>query len=99
MIDTLLKYIEKAEALSMSQKYGLPSRGYAVITLHRPSNVDQGPKLANMIEVISALQELIPVVFPIHPWTKKKLEEYGLKDRVTSFKNLKFMDPQVILNF
>lgn len=99
MIDTLLKNKEKADALSMPKKYGLSSLGYVVMTLHRPSNVDYGPKLEDMIETISAMQELIPVVFPIHPRTRRKLEEYGLMGRVNSFRNLKIIDPLGYLEF
>ena len=50
---------------------------YAFLTLHRPSNVDTKDKLAKILDVLSKLQ--MPIIFPIHPRTKKRLEEFGLK--------------------
>ncbi|MGH8672379.1 MAG: non-hydrolyzing UDP-N-acetylglucosamine 2-epimerase [Burkholderiales bacterium] len=53
-------------------------RGYAVLTLHRPSNVDDKPVLRKLLEVVRQIGEQLPVVFPLHPRTKARVEEFGL---------------------
>jgi UDP-N-acetylglucosamine 2-epimerase (non-hydrolysing) len=74
MIDTLLRELPRARALPRT----LPARGYAVATLHRPSNVDAAEPLAEIFGALAALAAEMPVVFPMHPRTRARAERFGL---------------------
>jgi UDP-N-acetylglucosamine 2-epimerase (non-hydrolysing) len=80
MIDTLLRNIDKA--LSMPLPTEFKAREYAVLTLHRPSNVDSKPKLTALFEVLIDISRLIPIVFPAHPRTRNNLHQFGLEDTI-----------------
>jgi len=99
MIDSLLKNRKKAEAATILEDLGLPRHGYAVVTLHRPSNVDDPVALAGLVNVLDAVQTDMPVVFPIHPRTRKHLESGGMLERVRGMGNLRLMDPIGYLEF
>ena len=76
MIDTLLRNLNKA--LSLPLPTGLREREYAVVTLHRPSNVDSAETLRPLFHAIQRVAKRIPVVFPAHPRTRSSLERFGL---------------------
>jgi len=100
MIDTLLYSRKKAEQSQILSQLGLKKEGYALLTLHRPVNVDQKESLANILAAIVTISQRIPVVFPAHPRTQKKLEEFDLishlpgKDR-----QLIYIEPLGYLDF
>jgi UDP-N-acetylglucosamine 2-epimerase (non-hydrolysing) len=70
MIDTLLAHRERARKLDALRRLGLSPRGYAVLTLHRPSNVDEPEKLRLLFSTLEEVHAQLPVVFPVHPRTK-----------------------------
>jgi UDP-N-acetylglucosamine 2-epimerase (non-hydrolysing) len=74
MIDTLLKSRERAARTRVLEGLGLKLGGYAVVTLHRPSNVDDPKNLAGLMRMLERFAEQIPVVFPIHPRTRERLQ-------------------------
>ena len=78
MIDTLLKHKEMAGKMSLRQDLGLEPGTYATLTLHRPSNVDDGPTLLGILEALSEIAGQTPIIFPIHPRTRKMVEQFGL---------------------
>ena len=78
MIDTLLKHREKAAALGTASRLGLEHGKYALVTLHRPSNVDDPHVFAGIWEALRSIAEAIPVVFPVHPRTSKRMSEMGI---------------------
>jgi UDP-N-acetylglucosamine 2-epimerase (non-hydrolysing) len=78
MIDTLLKHRELARGLRLAERLGLEHGGYATLTLHRPSNVDDERTLRGILEALAEVAREIPIVFPIHPRTKKMIEQFGL---------------------
>ena len=80
MIDTLLRNIDKA--LSMPLPTQLETGEYAVLTLHRPSNVDSKPELAALFGILVDISRLIPIVFPAHPRTRHNLQQFGLEDAI-----------------
>ncbi len=102
MIDTLLKYKNKAEKLCTFKKLKIKSKknkDYAVLTLHRPSNVDSSAILSGIGEAFVTIGKSLPVVFPCHPRTKKKIQEFGLEN-VFSFENSIFLvNPLSYLDF
>ena len=76
MIDTLLKNREKAERSTILDELGVNSRPYAVVTLHRPSNVDDPAMLGRIMCVLEEIGREMPVIFPVHPRTRAMLEKW-----------------------
>lgn len=99
MIDTLLKNREKAEATPVLEELDLPSGAFAVVTLHRPANVDDAATLAGLVDVLDTVQSDMPVVFPTHPRTLGRLEATGLKSRVDAMAGLRLTAPIGYLEF
>jgi UDP-N-acetylglucosamine 2-epimerase (non-hydrolysing) len=80
MIDTLVKFRDKAARTGVLERFGLRSKGYAVATLHRPSNVDDMECLASLVRMLIELARHLPVVFPVHPRTRERMEAAGLRE-------------------
>ena len=78
MIDTLFAQLPKARALDVPGQMGLERKCYAVVTLHRPSNVDDPTALRTVLEALGRVAREMPVVLPIHPRTRKNAENFGL---------------------
>lgn len=93
MIDTLLKHLSKAIKPALWDSHGLKSKGYGVLTLHRPSNVDDLDKFSTWMNVIDE-QAGMPVVFPVHPRTLKNFSKLAEKP-----KNIITCDPLSYLEF
>ncbi len=94
MIDTLLSNKSRFIQPSIWEELGLHEKGYFMMTLHRPANVDEGVKLKELMdEIISNTQEM-PLVFPVHPRTKKILNELGIEHE-----RLHMVDPMSYLEF
>jgi UDP-N-acetylglucosamine 2-epimerase (non-hydrolysing) len=99
MIDTLLANKEKAEKSDILDKMGLTKKGFAVITLHRPSNVDNMAILEKIISAFEVIQKDLKLVFPIHPRTKKNIEGSAMQTRVAAMRNLILLDPVGYIDF
>jgi UDP-N-acetylglucosamine 2-epimerase (non-hydrolysing) len=82
MIDSLVAELPAARALGLGDQLGLPRGGYALVTLHRPSNVDAPGRLAELAQFLVRLAARMPVAFPVHPRTHAKLREAGLLDEL-----------------
>ncbi|GAA5507360.1 non-hydrolyzing UDP-N-acetylglucosamine 2-epimerase [Novipirellula caenicola] len=78
MIDVLRSQLEAATALDPLAKMGLRKNQYVVWTMHRPSNVDDPELLRQLCESMMQIAERLPVVFPVHPRTRSRLEAIGL---------------------
>lgn len=78
MIDTLAVNLEKARQLRPGDQFGVKEENYVFVTLHRPSNVDNKSSLSVIIDRLVKLAEKIPVIFAMHPRTKKNLQQFGL---------------------
>jgi UDP-N-acetylglucosamine 2-epimerase (non-hydrolysing) len=89
MIDTLLKQRQKAAAVQIQKP-----RQYALVTLHRPSNVDDPNVLGSILGAMEEISKSIPVLFPIHPRTAKSIQEFGL-----SMNGIRTMAPLGYLEF
>ena len=74
MIDSLIGAIEQSRASSLRSELGLKAQGYAVLTLHRPSNVDDEEQLTRTLDVMAEVAQRIPIVFPAHPRTARNIE-------------------------
>jgi UDP-N-acetylglucosamine 2-epimerase (non-hydrolysing) len=99
MIDTLLANRQKAEQSEILEKLKLEKKKYAVITLHRPSNVDCLSGLEKIIAAFEVIQNDLKLVFPIHPRTRKNIDESVLRRRVEAMPNLILLEPVGYLDF
>lgn len=99
MIDTLYRHLERASASPILEHLQLQKKSYCAMTLHRPSNVDDRQSLAGILEALEVIQERLPIVFPIHPRTRARLEEFGLKAIVEKQKNVILTEPLGYLDF
>ncbi len=94
MIDTLLRFREKAARSDVLERLGLQAGGYAAVTLHRPSNVDDPCRLRALLGMLGELSRTVPVVFPIHPRTRQRLADLGAEQP-----RLLLVPPQSYLDF
>lgn len=94
MIDTLYQNLERISAPSFWNEYQLETGNYIILTLHRPSNVDEENSLIDLLKGIDKMVCDKKVIFPIHPRTKAILGEQNL-----SLKNIITVEPQGYLNF
>jgi len=93
MIDSLLANLPKAENRKALGAIGVKSGRYAMLTLHRPSNVDEPKALAGIIGVVIDLSRELPVVWPMHPRSKKNLEGFGMLARLENALGVKITQP------
>jgi UDP-N-acetylglucosamine 2-epimerase (non-hydrolysing) len=96
MIDSLLKFLPRARATGAVERAGLQRGEYALVTLHRPSNVDDRDTLAGLLQLLGRIATRMPVVFPIHPRTRKMIQEFDLEPGVPE---LRLVDPVGYLEF
>ncbi len=99
MIDTLLHSLAKARKLPLLEQRGLTAGGYGVVTLHRPSNVDDPQTLAAVLEVLGEISGDLPLVFPVHPRTAARLNEFGLDEVFDEHPGLVRLPPLGYLEF
>ena len=99
MIDTLLRNRSAADASTILEDLGLGAGAYAAVTLHRPSNVDDPATLERIVGVLDAIQQDLPVVFPVHPRTRARLAGGEAGRRVAAMENLRLLDPVGYLDF
>jgi UDP-N-acetylglucosamine 2-epimerase (non-hydrolysing) len=78
MIDTLLAARERAMGSDVLERLGLRAGSYGLVTLHRPSNVDDPEVLRERVSVLDELSAELPLVFPVHPRTRARLASIGL---------------------
>ncbi|MFI5324703.1 MAG: non-hydrolyzing UDP-N-acetylglucosamine 2-epimerase [Candidatus Rokuibacteriota bacterium] len=97
MIDTLFRYRERARQSDVLDRLALSPGGYAVLTLHRPSNVDDEGTLGMLLGAVARIQAEIPVVFPVHPRTRRRLE--ALAAVLPPMPGLRLADPMPYLDF
>jgi UDP-N-acetylglucosamine 2-epimerase len=99
MMDTLLAARERAfEASTILEQLGLIEKGYLVATIHRAENTQDRSRLEGLLQALLNIQE--PVVFPLHPRTRKALDQFGLSSdmRGDNGKNLRIIEPQGYLD-
>lgn len=99
MIDTLRKYERVARERATSRTLGYGPGEYAVLTLHRPSNVDESEAFAGILDGLEPILSRCPVVFPVHPRTQKRLGEFGLGPRLQRLSNLRLCAPLGYVTF
>ncbi len=95
MIDTLLRQHNRAKELRVYETLNLTANNYGVVTLHRPSNVDDPIVLGRIFGALSEISNSLPLIFPAHPRTQTRLQEFGL----TVPAGLRLIDPMGYLEF
>jgi UDP-N-acetylglucosamine 2-epimerase (non-hydrolysing) len=99
MIDTLVAYDKQIKASVILKQLQLKPASYALMTMHRPGNVDTKEGLLKIFEVIDTLTQKIRVVFPVHPRTLNKIKEFNLHYRLSSNKHVTLLEPAGYLDF
>ena len=94
MIDSLVSALPKAQRRDVRRQLGIEAGRYAVLTLHRPSNVDDTATLDDILQALEAVSERMPVVFPVHPRTRKRLAERAHRGQA-----LRLIEPLGYLDF
>jgi len=93
MIDSLIQYKDKASSSDILQKLETNDENYALITLHRPSNVDSEKGLLTILNAFEEISRSIKLIFPIHPRTRKQIKVFGLEEKVKNMPNLLLTEP------
>lgn len=97
MIDTLFRYRERARQSDVLDRLRLEPGGYAALTLHRPSNVDDEGTLGMLLDAIARIQSEVPVVFPVHPRSRRRLG--AVTAVLPPMPGLRLVDPLPYLDF
>jgi UDP-N-acetylglucosamine 2-epimerase (non-hydrolysing) len=99
MIDALEQFLAVAQNSRIAEHLGLVSNGslqqFGLVTLHRPSNVDSSATLASLMRALDSVADMVPLIFPVHPRTRQKLSQLGIKDNA----ELRLIDPLGYLEF
>ena len=99
MVDTLLDHRKRAGASQVLETLGLTPRSYAVLTLHRPSNVDDRQILAGILDALDRIQAELPVVAPLHPRLRTALARSGLDRRLAAMGRVMPVEPLGYVDF
>lgn len=99
MIDSLEMLREAIKAQNIYKDYQLPKKGFGVVTLHRPSNVDDPATLFKLCDVLINISKKTPLIFPLHPRTKRSLESFRLTSSLESAEGIILIEPLNYINF
>lgn len=98
MIDSLLEHLKLAEQSNVRNELGVDGKDYAVLTLHRPSNVDDKNVFGSILDALLAIAEKLPIIFPVHPRTRARIDEFGFADKISN-SNIRLIEPLGYLDF
>jgi len=99
MVDTLLRFRDKAAQSNVLGRLGVAAGEYAVLTLHRPGNVDTREAFVSLLDAFAGIAGRIPVVYPMHPRSRRMLTEAGLLERAEAISGLAMTGPLGYLDF
>jgi UDP-N-acetylglucosamine 2-epimerase (non-hydrolysing) len=99
MIDTLLSNMPKIDKSSILKTHSLQPKNYAVLTLHRPANVDTRESLLEIYEILKTTAGRIKIVYPVHPRTKKMMERHALLESFAGLDNFLMVNPLGYIDF
>lgn len=99
MIDSLLKHRDAARKSGSVEQFGLTPKQYVLVTLHRPSNVDERAPLESLVKVLGRFSEDRDVLFPVHPRTRARIVEFGLEALLAGYPRIQLTDPLGYLDF
>ncbi len=99
MIDALMANRKRAAASDVLKRFRLEENAYAVLTLHRPSNVDAAEPLERIVAALEVIRDKAPIVFPAHPRTLKNLQRFGLLERLERGGKVRVVEPLGYVDF
>jgi len=99
MIDTLMSHRERARALGIPARFGVPPRGYVLLTLHRPGNVDDPGTFERLAQALAAIAHDLPVIFPVHPRSRPSVARSAALGEPIAAGRLTLTDPLSYLEF
>jgi UDP-N-acetylglucosamine 2-epimerase (non-hydrolysing) len=99
MIDSYEMMRPQIEAEPGPAKFDLPPGGYAVVTLHRPSNVDRPEVLGDLVRQLLEISRRLPLIFAVHPRTRKKLDDFNLWAELSSARGIHLTEPLGYIEF
>jgi len=99
MLDSFELLAPKIYGANLATRFGLEAQRYGVVTLHRPSNVDDRVKLEQIVDELAAMAAQMPLVFPVHPRTRQRLGEFGLARKVERCPEIRMCDPLSYIEF
>ncbi len=99
MIDSLFRHLARAKESNIRQALEVANKDYAVLTLHRPSNVDEREIFTRILDALEEVAQQLPIVFPVHPRTRKTIAEFGLAERIEKSPGLRLIEPLGYLDF
>ena len=99
MIDSLFKQLTRSKESTIRKVLGLCDKDYAVLTLHRPSNVDEPKTFTRIIDALEEVAGRLPIVFPAHPRTRQRISDWGLNERIERVAGLQVVEPVGYLDF
>jgi UDP-N-acetylglucosamine 2-epimerase (non-hydrolysing) len=99
MIDTLMRCRRRAARSDVRERLGVAEGDYAVLTAHRPSSVDDRAAFERILLAVEEIQRRLPVIFPVHPRTRRRMEVWGLGSRLSEAKGLRLVEPLGYIDF
>jgi len=99
MIDTLLKHLEKARTLDIMGRFGVKQNQFGLVTLHRPSKVDNESTLRGILDAFAGISQNYDLILPLHPRTAASVDRFGLQDKLKSIGRTKTTEPLGYLEF
>ena len=99
MIDSLFANLERAKDSRIRAELAVADKDYALLTLHRPSSVDNRESFTRILDALEQISVRLPIVFPIHPRARKMLLEYGLSGRIEKLGGVRRIEPLGYLDF
>jgi len=99
MIDSLIHFLQKAKNSDIRDRLNVNGHPYALVTLHRPSNVDVRENLTRLLDAFKQVERDLKIVFPVHPRTRKMMKQFELDPVIESMKGLILTDPIGYLDF
>jgi UDP-N-acetylglucosamine 2-epimerase (non-hydrolysing) len=97
MLETLEMFLPVITSMRRWEDFGLSPQSYALVTIHRPSNTDTPEALENVVDILETIP--YPTIFPIHPRTRKRFQEFGLQKKIDSISRLKLVNPEPYIDF
>jgi len=99
MLDSFELLAPKIRAAAVAAKLGLVKNEYGVVTLHRPSNVDDAAQLGLIVDQLVGIAKQLPLVFPVHPRTRQRLKDFGLQGRLDAVPAIRLTEPLSYIEF
>jgi len=99
MMDSYELLRDRIESMRVASDFGLRPRSYGVITLHRPANVDDERVLSQITAILGRVSEQLPLVFPVHPRTRQRLQTFGLMKNLETKAEIILTDSMGYISF